>query len=382
MIDTQSDTATSAPSLTQMETINNPSYLPDLTASTSSAHSSGLSKWNNTYSAAAAAYYTTTTDSYYRNLSYPQNHFNPSAYWLQHLGSNAGDNSNPSWSSSSVTSRPINNPPSGYYPNLLPGFPGTASLSAPTSSSSSSSSSNSSTPPQSITNTANMAEIKDLLPPPASNSSPYLLNNSAASMHTQLVNAYQCYTNNYNAQAYPITPSKDLSSAKTVTTEVIKQEAKQIEMISPINAGRKSATNKQLEHLNLSKKRSIDSVENDEESVEDVHEGEMDDEDRQLENTSHNESDEEEDESGEMNSSNRNTTSSETSASLSPNNQNNYVWGGTNENLGTYNDFNDRADLKYNKWSSKNASASGNGGGKQNKKGVACPGKNSISLKL
>jgi hypothetical protein len=270
-------------------------------------------------------------------------------------------------------------------------------------------------------------------------------------MHSQLVNAYhQSYTSYNNngavvnqAVSYPITPPKDSSATsggdnanKLVELAVgsIKTEAKQMEMISPINSvsashlkksklpssqeissSSSSSSSTSGQQQRRSKKRSIDSVEDHNEADEgELHqqhrsrgdeaaEDELHD-DSKFENITQSENEEDEDddeeeeddeeedegnESGEVDSSNRHTSNSDTSNSLSsPSARNNYAWTGNNNN----NNENDYAhayeyesaahlqqqhqsggqDVKY-KWGSKVASGGGGASGKH-KKGMPLPG--------
>lgn len=149
-------------------------------SSSSSTSSSNSNRWNDHY--AAAAYYG-SADNYYRNLQYPQANFHPPAYWLHAAAAASEPSANNSWNGINNS-----NQTSSYYQSIIPSL-NTTNLTAPSSSSSSSSStvSSAANTPQSQSNILNSSD------------SPYL-NGSAANnfnMHTQLVNAYQSYTNNF-----------------------------------------------------------------------------------------------------------------------------------------------------------------------------------------
>ena len=193
--------------------------------------STNSNKWNDHYS---AAYYS-SADNYYRNLHYSHqsghHQFHPPAYWL-HAATSTSEQSVNSWpvitshlasSSNSNSSTHSNN---SYY--QMPPL-NTTNLTAPSSSSVSSTtasaSSSAANTPQSHLNNQQILNTKlSLINQDASNS--YIT--SAASnfnMHSQLVNAYQSYTNNfggiqhlpYNAHnqqspLYPPTPPKDVNN--------------------------------------------------------------------------------------------------------------------------------------------------------------------------
>lgn len=277
MIDTQTPQTGSSSSTSQINSV----YLQSAVDAAAAANNTAA-KWN---------YYTQqsnaggpSNDMYYRSLP-PQYQTQPSSAahnfhsWLFDNNATAAGacvTANGSYGNSRANTNL-------YYPNLIHGLGGTGATSAST------------TPPQQF----------DLsLPPPTSNSSPYLI--AANSSLPSLMNAY--YNSSHQTGTYPITPPKD-----------IKSETK-LDPISPIN-NTSSNMKKQKTHDDENKRASDGHMEesNDARTVAD----EVDLSSRKMMDEEDDEEEEENQSSSEdmTNSSHRNTTATDTSASLSPNNR-------------------------------------------------------------
>ena len=388
-----------------------------------------------------------SADSYYRNFQNShhqqvQHQFHPPAYWLHAAAATSSvEQSVNSWpslsnhfstcssassSSSSSSANSTNSNNNSYYqiPQL-----NTTNLTAPSSSTSTSASSSAANTPQSqsnnhlnlVNNQTDITLNTKLSLINQDNTNPYASN---FNMHSQLVNAYQSYTNNFGglqhipynhahyshhhhnqqSSTYPPTPPKDinnnlnvgflgknktndLGSLLTITqalSDSVKNEnlnhspidnnAEVSSSISPDNSTSSVDSSKKIKSETLSnninnKKRDIEKVQKEQDEVECDHNNSNE---NILSDDDEEDFDDDDEEGAEDDQNIDNSESFEESTSISPSNRNssnNHDWQICNNN---YN-FNEKL-ADFEKWpqSSNNKSSSSN---LNNNKRKALPGK-------
>lgn len=363
-----------------------------------SASSSGANRWNEQYP------YYGSTDNYYRNLQYSQQNFHSPTYWLQAaVGSseqssvnkvfeNAAANlvasqANQNWLPRATLPQNVHTPTStlNNHANTSPysyQIPGLNSTSLTASSLSSSASSSAANTPQLS------SQLNTDLNKQSSDSYSFLTNSTSTAsnldqrMHSQLVNAYQNYTNNFNGlhyqhhllsnnnsanNFYPPTPPKDKLKNETNTELKIENslmvspsEEEDYKKLQKDSLGNNCSTSSTSSSTSLdsrqSKKRTIDSITNDDNLLSDENElsNRLDSDEDGLNNNSINEDlediENEEDDDEENNS-------IEDKSLISPSNQNrlqSIPWSNQNSQFKDSNMFyNNGAGLNSDqKWSS------------------------------